>query len=192
MKKLSKRFLIFVLAALLSIALGLALWVMSDDTMSIQGDEINLISNPNFDYLDENGQRSFEFWEVGGCASLVRPPKEGAFKAGPTSHDGECGVGDTAVVTQTLPIISGTNTISFTMQPLIVGSGNRLTVTFSDGEGWEWIPYDRNTQVYVWEFTPVVTTTLPWGTDYLTVEIEALYVTKLGTKVRGVTVLVGD
>lgn len=158
-------------------------FVMDGMPLNVAAPSPNFVTNPNFDYPNEDGQRSFYGWEVSGCASLVRSPKPGAFKAGPTGFDGECLIGETAVISQT--VVVTTTTVGFSMQPLIVGNGNHLIVTITDGSGWEWTPYESSAMDKNWDFIPFEITTLPSPT--VTLRIEATYQTSLGIKVRGVT-----
>lgn len=164
------------------IVLLLAVWVMVDSTFIVRGDEINLVTNPNFD----DPVRGFADWNVGGCATYVIPPKEGAAKAGPVTFDGGCLAGETAVLSQTIPI-TGMTTITYTHREILKGNGNRITVSLWDGMAWH-ILRDTTAQNGCFCATPPVTTTLPVSAAWGVLEIEMLYRGGIGNKITAVTV----
>lgn len=181
-------FFALILALILLAILVILIWVAMDPTFTVGANELNLIQNPNFD----DPERGFAGWNTAGCASYVIPPKPGAAKAGPTSHSGLCEPGDTAAIWQTLPV-SGSQVIDFRYQETLKGD-NHITVTFDDGSGWEWVARDTTAQNNA-TFTPLVYTTIPTGTDYLTITIGFEYCPNLvleecgiGSKVTAVTV----
>lgn len=142
----------------------------------------NYVQNPTFNY-------TFDDWNVTGCWNLVHYPKESAAKQGPSQWAGICDIGEDGTMTQTLPITTGTTTrvISFTMRYLIKGNGNQIIATLSDGNGWEWEAFNETAITTVYDFSPVVTTTLPLSLTQLELEIYGLYGGGPGTKVRDVT-----
>lgn len=146
----------------------------------------NLIKNPSFD-----NPRGFDFWETAGCASYVLPPKPGGAKAGPVKHSGTCAPGDTASIWQSFPV-TDTETISFSYYEILKGDSH-ITVTFDNGAGWEWVARDTAAQSNG-IFTPVITSTIPPGTDFLTITIDFHYCPGLilaecgiGSKVSGIS-----
>ena len=181
-KPLSALFTGLILALIALLLLGL--WVMADSTFIVRGDEINLITNPNFD----DPVRGFDGWNVGGCMTYVRPNKEPAAKAGPVTFDGGCLPGQTAVISQTFTVPTDTAVIGFAYREILKGSGNHITVTLDNGQGWEWVARDSGAQNSCFCFTPVVTSTIPIGTDTLTIWVEAFYYSSIGMKFTAVTV----
>lgn len=173
-----RRFVLMALAVLATLFLILV-WVATDPTFIVRGDEINLIENPNFD----NPERGFAGWNVGGCATYVRPPKEGAAKAGPLSFDGGCLAGETAVISQTIPI-TGMTVLTYTHREILKGLGNRITVSLWDGA--EWHTLRDTTQNGCFCTTPAVTTTLPVSTTWGVLEIRMLYGGGIGNKITDV------
>lgn len=127
----------------------------------------SLVKNPSFD-----SPRGFDFWETAGCATYVLPPKPGGAKAGPPKHTGSCFPGDTASIWQSFPV-TDTQVIEFSYYEILKGD-NHITVTFDDGAGWEWVARDT-TDPTNGIFTPVVSSTIPLGTDYLTITIDFEY-----------------
>lgn len=180
--KPTKPLLIGLILALVALLL-LGLWVMLDSTFIVRGDEINLITNPNFD----DPERGFEGWNVGGCMTYVRPPKEGAAKAGPVTFDGGCNPGETAVISQTIQL-SGTNVLTYTHREILKGVGNHIIVTISDGNGWQRTVRDTFIQNSCFCYTPAYTVTLPINTTQVILEIEAVYQNSIGNKITAVTV----
>lgn len=180
MLRLTRRFILFLLAVLTVLFL-LLVWVATDPSFIVRGDD-NLVTNPNFD----TPERGFAGWEVAGCATYVRPPKEGGFKAGPIAFDGGCLPGQTAVISQTIQL-TNTAVITYSHREILKGAGNHITVTVSDGNGWEWVARDTATQNGCFCYTEPVTATLPLSTTQVILEIEALYVAGIGNKVTAVT-----
>lgn len=188
---MKQRLLLIILPILL--ALGcIALWVALDDTFIVGADELNLIQNPYFEDENEQGDRIFDPWQAAGCASLTRKPKPGGLKGGPVQFGGLCNPGDTATAWQTFPV-TGLQAIDFQYQEILKGD-NHIVVTFDDGAGWEWIARDTTAQNNN-TFTPVVTSTIPMATDWLTMTIHFEHCPNLiledcgiGSKVTAVTV----
>lgn len=150
----------------------------------------NLITNPNFD----TPERGFDGWQTGGCISYVRPPKEGAAKAGPTVHDGLCLPGDVAVISQTFTIPTATTTISLTYREIIKGAGNHLVVSLADGNGWTWTVQDTIAQTGGTGFyqMPMMSATVPEETTQLTLRVEAHYQAGIGMKFTSFEVKTGN
>lgn len=183
--KLADHGMLWVIGGILLFVTFLMLMALTlDPTFIVRGDEINLIDNPNFD----DPERGFAGWNVGGCATYVRPPKEGAAKAGPLSFDGGCLAGETAVISQTFTVPTETAVIAFTYREILKGAGNHITVTLGDGNGWEWVARDTGAQNGCFCFTPVVTSTIPMSTTELFLRIDFLYTAGIGNKVTAVTV----
>lgn len=179
--KLTKPFLIgFVLALVALLLLGL--WVMMDSTFIVRGDAVNLVENPNFD----EPVRGFDSWGVAGCATYVRPPKEGAAKAGPVTFDGGCLPGQSGVISQTIPV-TGMAVLTYTHREILKGVGNHIVVTVSDGNSWQWVARDTYVQNSCFCYTTPVTTTLPLSTTQVILEIEAVYQASIGNKITSVT-----
>lgn len=168
----------FVLALLCLLILGLC--VALDPTFIVHGDTINLIENPNFD----DPERGFAGWNAGGCATYVRPPKEGAAKAGPVTFDGGCLSGETAVLSQTIPI-TGMTTLTYAHREILKGAGNQITVSLWDGAQWHTLR-DTTTQNGCFCTTPAVTVTLPVSATWGVLEIRMLYGGGIGNKITDV------
>lgn len=174
----------FITVLFFIILLALALigkWVMFDQAFIVRGDD-NLVVNPNFD----TPERGFSGWSVAGCMTYVRPNKEPAAKAGPLTFDGACLPGQSGVISQTIQL-SGTNVLTYTHREILKGVGNRIVVTVSDGNGWEWVARDTYVQNSCFCFTTPVTTTLPMSTTQVILEIEAVYQAGIGNKITAVT-----
>lgn len=179
-----RRFVLIALAVLAALFLILV-WVATDPTFIVRGDEVNLIENPNFD-----NPRGFDGWHVEGCASYVLSPKAGGAKAGPPQFNGLCTPGDTVVIWQSFDV-AGVDTIAFSQHEILKGD-NHLTITFDDGAGWQWVARETTAQNNG-SFTPVVTSTLPAESDFITITINFEYCPGLswcgiGTKITAVTV----
>lgn len=172
-----RRFVLIALAVLATLFLILV-WVALDPTFIVKGDTINLIDNPNFD----DPERGFAGWDVGGCATYVRPPKEGAAKAGPVTFDGGCEPGQTAVLSQTIPI-TGMEVLTYTHREILKGAGNRITVSLWDGVEWHTLR-DTSQQNGCFCTTPAVTATLPVSATWGVLEIKMLYLAGIGDKKR--------
>lgn len=136
----------------------------------------SLIKNPSFD-----SPRGFDFWETEGCMTYVIPPKPGGAKAGPPKHTGACSPGDTASIWQSFPV-TDTQVLKFSYYEILKGD-SRITVSFDDGAGWEWVARDTTTQSNG-GFTSVVTSTIPAYTDWLTITIGFHYCPGLGEHVE--------
>jgi hypothetical protein len=175
-----RRFVLLLLAVLIALFLILV-WVATDPTFIVRGDD-NLVTNPNFD----TPERGFSGWNVAGCATYVRPPKEGGFKAGPVTFDGGCLSGQSGVISQTIQL-SGTNVLAYTHREILKGVGNHIIVTVSDGNGWQWVARDTTTQNGCFCYTSPVTATLPMSTTQVILEIKAVYQAGIGNKITAVT-----
>lgn len=181
---MSKKAIWLGMGLALAVILVIAIWVMVDSTFVVRGDAINLIENPHFD----DPVRGFDGWDVAGCMTYVRPNKEAAAKAGPPTFDGACNPGQTAVISQTFTVPTDTAVIGFTYREILKGSGNHITITLDNGQGWEWVARDSGAQNSCFCFTPIVTATIPAETDALTIWIEAFYTSGIGMKLTDVKV----
>lgn len=157
------------------------------ETNRVLGVQENLIKNGNFN------TRTFDGWNVSGCFSLVLPPKESAAKAGPEQYDGECVPGESGTISQSL-VVSGTQYISFRYREILRGD-NRITVVFSDDNGWNWVARDTTAQNATFAYTPLVTNSvpIPIGTERITITITSQYCPSLtgcriGTKITAIEV----
>lgn len=179
---MKKPLLIGLVLALVALLL-LGLWVMVDSTFIVRGDAVNLVENPNFD----DPVRGFDGWNVGGCMTYVRPPKEGAAKAGPVDFFGGCISGQSGIISQTIPV-TGMTVLTYTHREILKGVGNHIVVTVSDGNGWQRTARDTFVQNSCFCYTPAYTVTLPISTTQVILEIEAVYQNSIGNKITAVTV----
>lgn len=179
-----KRIFSLVAIFIITVVLLVGLWVSLDSTFVVRGTGDTWVTNPHFD----DPVRGFGGWDVAGCMTYVRPPKEAAAKAGPVGFDGGCNPGDTAIISQTFPI-SPSSMITFTYREILKGTGNHITITLGDGDGWEWVARDSGVQNGCFFcYTPEVTSTVPISTTVLTIWIEAHYQSGIGIKFTDVEV----
>lgn len=181
---MTRRATLFLLIVVFFVLALLIAWVVIDPLFTVYGDEMNLIKNPNFEI---DGVRTFDEWTKVGCFSLVEPPKEAAAKMNSPQRGGQCSIGATSTLTQTVTLAPDTTALLFSYRRVIVSGGNRVTITISSGD-WFWtttetlaMSFEGTVFSQVWEVE------LPEGTEQVTVKVEGYYNSGIGLKVTEIT-----